>query len=173
MTKEKLKFDEDTDRLHGEWNYEYLRNAAREFGTPLFVFSPKLLEASYRSIINAFQSVNLNSDIFFSVKTNPVASVLRKVFELGAGAEVVNEYEFWLVKKLGLPPDKIILNGNVKTDSLIEQSINYEVGLLCAESVEEINRIAEISNRLRKSVNLSLRINHGLTSGMVDFTLLP
>jgi diaminopimelate decarboxylase len=57
------------------------------------------------------------------LKCNSVAGVVRTIFEEGFGAEVMSDYEFWLARRLGMPADRVLLNGPNKSDALLRHAV--------------------------------------------------
>jgi diaminopimelate decarboxylase len=155
-------------RLH--WNGCSLTELALHYGTPLFVVNTSQLEQSYREMLKAFQDEGLDAEIFFSFKTNPVPDVLKSLIQLGAGAEVISEFELWLAIKLGVEGNRIIANGSVKSRSLLRQAVEADAGLINVETPVELRSLQEIAAQLGMKANVGLRINPALKKRRFDFT---
>src|SRR5512137_2883943 len=84
---------------------------AREFGTPLYATS----EAKLRNNIRAYHSSFPDAEKYFAVKANGNLTVLRILAQEGAGADVFSGGELNLVGLAGIPKDKILFNGNSKS----------------------------------------------------------
>jgi diaminopimelate decarboxylase len=153
----------NNDQLH--WNGCSLTELAQRYGTPLFVVNKSRLEQSYREMFDAFRAEGLDVEVFFSFKTNPIPDVLKSLIQLGAGAEVISEFELWLATKLGVEGKKIIVNGSVKSPMLLRQAVESDVALINVETVAELCSLQEITAQLGKTVNVGLRINPALKKG--------
>jgi diaminopimelate decarboxylase len=81
-----------------------LNDLRKRWGTPLHVVDIPRLRTNYEAFKSVHQKNIEPCDIFLSYKTNPVPGVLHILHELGAGAEVISEYELWLALKLGVRP---------------------------------------------------------------------
>lgn len=88
----------------------------REAGeTPVHLLDAARLDAN----LAAFQ--RFGAEVYYSFKTQPLPWVIRRLMALGAGAEVISEYELRLALHLGAPAHKIIFNGPGKTDASIRR----------------------------------------------------
>lgn len=153
------------------WEGHSLTDLAQRYGTPLYVVSRRGLEASYRTLVEAFRAEHIALEVFFSFKTNPVPDVLRVLIERGAGAEVIAPYELRLALELGVPGSRIVVNGPVKPPELLEDAVACDVGLINVESVGELQRLLETAARLGKRPNVGLRINPAVKGRRFDLTL--
>lgn len=152
------------------WNGCNVIHLAQKYGTPLYVVNKHLLEESLQGMIDAFRAEDLDAHIFFSFKTNPVPEVLKTIIKLGAGAEVISEFEFWLSRKLGLEGSKIIVNGCIKSPELLKQAVESDVALINVETVSQLSTLRDITRELGRKVNVGLRINPALRKRRFDLT---
>ena len=129
-----------------------------QYGSPLHVVHARALERNIDAFRGAPEGHHTRCDVFYSYKTNPVPAVLSYLHARGIGAEVISPYELWLALHLGVPPDRIIYNGPAKSDASIKDSIEREILLLNANHREEIDRIADIAQRLGKRARIGIRV---------------
>jgi len=129
----------------------------KKYGTPLFVVSKKQLVQNYNKFHERFMKFT-KVLIAYSYKTNYLPSICSILNQEGAGAEVVSGFELFLAMKLGVPPSKIIFNGPGKTDQEITMAIDYDIALINADSIEELERINKIASEKGKIVNVGIRI---------------
>jgi diaminopimelate decarboxylase len=129
-----------------------------QYGSPLHVVDAQRLEAN----ASAFTSVPLGAskpcEVYYSYKTNPIPGVLKRLAELGVGAEVISEYELWLALKLGVAPSRIVYNGPCKSDASLETSVVRELGLISVNARPELDRIAAIARRVGKRPRIGVRV---------------
>lgn len=164
----------DLDLHRGElyWDNCSLVELARQYGTPLYVIHKKRLLEGYTAFVDAFSSAGLEAAVFYSFKTNPVPALLTALIQQGCGAEVISEYEFWLAQKLGLTGDQIIVNGTVKSPTLLRQAIEADAKLINIENEQDLHQVREITRQADRPVNIGLRINPGLKRSWIDFTTM-
>lgn len=129
----------------------------KKYGTPLFVVSKKQIIQNYDRFYESF-SKYAKILIAYSYKTNYLPSICSILNHEGAGAEVVSGFELFLAMKLGVHSSKIVFNGPGKTDQEITMAIDYDIALINADSIEELERINKIANKKGKIANVGIRI---------------
>lgn len=146
-----LAYADSQLNLHGV----ALNTLLDEYGSPLHVADAARLQAN----LNGFQ-LGGKCLVYYSYKTNPVPGLLAYLHQLGAGAEVISEYELWLARSLGVPPSKIIFNGPAKSDAALHWAIENEIHAIHVNHLEELGRISEIAQKLNKIARIGLRVTH-------------
>lgn len=127
-----------------------LEQLAVRYGTPLHVLDAFRL----RSNMEALGGL----DVFFSYKTNPVPAILKRLHDLGAGAEVISEMELDLALRLGVPAGRIIYNGPAKSVRSLRTAISQRI-LLNLNHREELARVVAISRETGSRARLGIRVN--------------
>ncbi len=129
---------------------------AREFGTPLYVYSRAAIEAAFEAYERAFAPVPHR--LCYSVKANGNGAILRLLSGLGAGADIVSGGELRAALRAGFPAERIVFAGVGKTDEEIALGLEHGVELN-AESEDEIRRIAALAAARGTRARVSLRVN--------------
>ena len=147
------------ERVGGELRCDgvSLAEAARELGTPLFVYSRAAIERSYRAYDTAFAPVAHR--ICYAVKANGNGAILRLLAGLGAGADIVSGGELLAARRAGFPPERIVFAGVGKTDAEIALGLEHGIGDWNAESEDEIARIGAAAASRGTVACVSLRVN--------------
>ena len=130
---------------------------AKRFGTPLYIYSRKTLVDHYRKIKQAFRSIN--PLICFSVKANSNLAVLKVLADQGAGMDVVSGGELYKARKVGVNPKRIVYAGVGKSEKEIAEAVKAGILFFNVESVAELALIERMGARLKRQVNVCLRIN--------------
>ena len=86
-----------------------LDRIAREFGTPLYVYSHATLMGHYQRLDGAFESIP--HLICYSVKSNSNIAICRALSRAGAGFDVVSGGELTRVLMAGADPRTIVFAG--------------------------------------------------------------
>jgi diaminopimelate decarboxylase len=147
------------ERVKGELRGDgvSLEEAARELGTPLFVYSRAAIEDAYRSYAAAFAPVPHR--ICYAVKANGNGAILRLLAGLGAGADIVSGGELLAARRAGFPPERIVFAGVGKSEAEIALGLDHGIGEWNAESEDEIARIAAAAVARGRVAPVSLRVN--------------
>ena len=134
-----------------------VRDLAREFGTPLYVYSAATLTRHYQAFDSAFSS--LEHLTCYSAKANSNLSVLKLLGGLGAGADIVSGGELHRALLAGIPAAHIVYSGVGKRPHEIEEALQAGILMFNVESWEELERINAIATDKGTVADISLRIN--------------
>lgn len=130
---------------------------AKEFGTPLYIYSKNHFIKQYQDFENAFK--NINHKIFYAMKANFNLSVINIFVKLGSGVDANSEGELHRALKTGIEPSKIILTSVGKTKNEIKLGLEKDVLMIKAESEEEIELINKIASEMKKVARVAIRVN--------------
>jgi len=134
-----------------------IEDLAREFGTPLYIYSYKTLIDHYIKLKIAFREIE--PLICYSVKANSNLAILKALVDKGAGLDIVSGGELFHAMKVGCPPGKIVYASVGKTDKEIEEAIRIGILFFNVESLPELENINRIAKKLNKITNVAIRIN--------------
>ena len=127
-------------------------------GTPLHVASAATLRRRATELAEAFRGYPWPVRIHFSYKTNRVAGVLRVLHDEGLGAEVVDDHELWLARRLGVPAEQIVLNGPNKSAAEIQAAVDAGLGLLVVDGLQELDRVERAAAESDRMARIALRL---------------
>lgn len=132
---------------------------AERYGTPLYVTDETKLRANIRSYKKAFgQSSTIETDIFFAVKANGNLAILKVLASEGAGADVFSVGELQLTRLAGIPREKILFNGNSKSEEDLREAVESGVKL-SVDSRDELRALAAVTDELGKEEEIAIRVN--------------
>ena len=129
---------------------------AKEYGSPLFIYSAKEIEDSFQSYKKEIRDQDL---ICYAVKANSNINILKLLAELGSGFDVVSGNELKRCLVAGADKKKIVFSGVGKSYDEIKLAIENDILSINIESLGEFERILEISKKLNKPTNCALRVN--------------
>lgn len=129
---------------------------AKEYGSPLFIYSAKEIERSFQSYKEEIRDQDL---ICYAVKANSNINILKLLAGLGSGFDVVSGNELKRCLLAGADKKKIVFSGVGKSYDEIKFAIENDILSINIESLGEFERILEISKKLNKPINCALRVN--------------
>jgi diaminopimelate decarboxylase len=138
-----------------------LHRLKQEYGSPLQVVAAQKLRSNARAFLTPPEAGSSACEVYYSYKTNPVPGVLSLLHEMSVGAEVISHYEFWLARKLGVAPERIVYNGPAKSDESIREAVRLGIQTLNFNHQEEIARVARIAQEEQKKLRVGVRISVG------------
>jgi diaminopimelate decarboxylase len=134
-----------------------LTDLAREFGTPLYVYSWPKIEEAYRRFDAAFSQ--LPHLVCYAAKANSSLAILERLAALGAGADVVSGGELRACLESGFPSERIVFSGVGKIDDELRAGVEAGILAFNAESEREIERIGAAARALGRTARVALRVN--------------
>lgn len=130
---------------------------AKQYGTPLYVYSTATLKRHFEAFDSAFQSMpHLTC---YSVKANSNLAILRLLASMGAGMDIVSGGELYRALLAGVAPDKIVYSGVGKKPEEIRQALTAGILMFNVESMQELIRINDVARDMGKVAKVSFRIN--------------
>jgi diaminopimelate decarboxylase len=142
------------DAIHGI----SIDELARQFGSPLFVYSEQRIRALYREAYGAFSRRYPNVMFAWSYKTNYLAAICAIMHSEGAIAEVVSEMEYVKARAMGIPGNQIIFNGPHKPVGVLAQAVR-EGAIINVDHLDEICDLEAIASSQGRRIQVGLRIN--------------
>jgi len=130
---------------------------AKQFGTPVYVYSRAALELAYREFRDACAGRDVL--ICYSVKANSNLAVLNLLARLGSGFDIVSGGELARVIAAGGSAAKTVFSGVGKSEAELRAAL--DAGVLCfnVESEAELDRLASLAVSAGKTASVSLRVN--------------
>jgi len=131
------------------------------YGTPLFVYDRSVID---RKLDLLRETLPARFKIYYSVKANPNAAILRHFLAKGCGLEIASGGELHIALNAGCAPDRVVFAGPGKTEAELELALSHDIGEIHVESLLEAERISKISGRFGKKARVALRVNPGQES---------
>lgn len=127
---------------------------AREYGTPLYVTDELRVRENFRTFRSAFP----DADIYYAAKANWNLAILRILASEGSGADVFSDGELYAALLAGIPPARILFNGNSKTLHELQMAIDAGVRV-SVDSPHELHALSDLSVKSDKTVDIAFRVN--------------
>lgn len=141
-----------------------LTEIAKEYPTPLYVYSEKEILRNLKEIDDAFSSRHKNTKLFYASKANSVMKILDIIRQAGYCVETNSKYEVQKALDIGFKGEQIVFNGVVKKPDDLELAIDNELYLINCDSFYELGVINEIATRLQKVANVCVRVEPSVPS---------
>ncbi len=135
-----------------------VREVAERYGTPLWLFSRRMIEENFSRFQGTFRSRYPETDVAFSMKSQNTMAVVRILHMAGAKSDCTGENELQIALQCGVPPADIILNGNGKSDGALRAAAELGVAQVNLDSLEEAQRLDRIAGDLGTEVDCTVRI---------------
>lgn len=143
----------------GDISIEELTN---QFGTPLFIYHQETITKTIRDLQSRLPD---RFQLYYSIKANPNATILRTVLAEGCGLEIASQGELQQALAAGCEPKQILFAGPGKTTTELSAALDAGIGEIHVESIEEARWINQLAGEKRSVESISLRVNPVDTAG--------
>ncbi|MDR4124432.1 diaminopimelate decarboxylase [Yanghanlia caeni] len=134
-----------------------LAKLAREFGTPLYVYSRAALHDAWGAYARAL--AGRKALVCFGMKANSNLAVLNEFSRLGSGFDIVSGGELARVLAAGGDPGKVVFSGVGKQAWEMRAALDAGVKCFNVESEPELERLAQVASTGGRIAPVSLRVN--------------
>jgi diaminopimelate decarboxylase len=130
---------------------------ARQFGTPLYVYSQRAMRAA----LAAYQQALAGREhlICYACKANSNLAVLQTFARAGCGFDIVSAGELARVRAAGAPASRVVFSGVGKTAAEMREALEAGVHCFNVESLGELERLSQVASDLGRTAPVSLRVN--------------
>jgi diaminopimelate decarboxylase len=138
-----------------------LSDLAKEFGTPLYVYSKKALTEAYQAYDKACvnSSGKRRARVHYAMKANSNLAVIDCFKKLGSGFDLVSGGELARALAIGADPTSLVFAGVGKSAHEITQALKAGVKCINVESIAELHQINRVATKLNCRAPISLRVN--------------
>ncbi|MBU3567930.1 diaminopimelate decarboxylase [Polynucleobacter alcilacus] len=147
----------------GNWYAEEvpLADLAKEFGTPLYVYSKKALTEAYQAYDKACvdSKGKRRARVHYAMKANSNLAVIDCFKKLGAGFDLVSGGELARALAIGADPSSLVFAGVGKSATEIAAALTAGVKCINVESIAELHKINRVATKLNCRAPISLRVN--------------
>ena len=145
-----------------------LKDIAKKYGTPTYVYSKATLERHARAYIDSFES--MSGLVCFSVKALSNISILKTLRISGCGFDIVSGGELHRAILAGADPKKIIFSGVGKSKDEMVAGIKHNILSFNIESEAELDRLTSVATEMNKVAPVAIRFNPNVDAGAHEFT---
>lgn len=136
---------------------------AREFGTPLYVYSQRAMldaVAAYRRALAGRPHL-----LCYAIKANPSLAVLQTFARAGCGFDIVSAGELERVLAAGGDASRVVFSGVGKTRAEMARALQAGVRCFNVESQGELELLSQVATASGRTAHVSLRINPDVDAG--------
>lgn len=144
---------------------------AKKYGTPLYVLSETAIAEKCGEIRNTFLSKYKKTRAAYAAKAFLTPAMCKIIEREGLCIDIVSGGELYTAIKAGFPSERIEFNGNNKSIKEIEMAIDYDLGRIIVDGIDELNLIEKICKEKEKKSNILYRITPGVKSDSHDYMI--
>lgn len=142
---------------------------AKEYKTPLYIMSETAIVEKCEEIRKSFLDKYENTRAAYAAKAFLTLGMCKLVEREGLCLDVVSGGELYTAIKADFPAEKIEFNGNNKSIEELEMAIDYGIGRIIVDGLDELDLIEKICREKGKKTNILYRITPGVRSDSHDY----
>lgn len=142
---------------------------AKNYGTPLYVYSETDMKERFDELRKTFTEKYPGTRVAYAAKAFFPVAMAKLVENEGMCVDVVSGGELYTAMKAGFPAERIEFNGNNKLPSELEMAIEYGIGRIIVDGLDELSLIEEICKEKGKTVKILFRVTPGVKSSSHDY----
>jgi diaminopimelate decarboxylase len=150
------------------FDFAMYRQLRQKFGDAFFLLDERAFERNLREFLGHFQAIYPRASLGYSYKTNYLPRLCQIVQSAGQYAEVVSAMEYDLARRIGVPGERIILNGPLKQEPELTRAM-LDGALINLDGPEELELAAHNAAKHRqRQFAFGLRCNLDLGDGRIS-----
>lgn len=142
---------------------------AKKYGTPLYVFSETEILNRFNELKQCFLEQYDNTRVAYAAKAFCTTAMCKIAAIEGMCIDVVSGGELYTAIQAQFPPERIEFNGNNKQYDELEMAIDYGIGRIIIDGLQELSLIENICKQKGKKVEVLYRITPGVKSDSHDY----
>lgn len=136
-----------------------LLQAAKHFGTPLYVYHAEKIQQQYNRLTAAFKDSNVV--FYYACKALTNVNILRYIHSLGANADCSSINEVKLALYAGFPPSRVLYTSNGIAFDEIEEAASLGVSI----NIDSLSNLEKFGRRFGHSYPVGIRLRPNIMAG--------
>ncbi len=139
-----------------------VRDLAKEFGTPLYIYDEHTIRETCRAYLREFQAQLAGARAHYAGKAWLNPALTRILVEEGFGLDVVSAGELHVALAGGMDPEHIAFHGNGKTRDELEYALDKGIGRIMVDNDDELGLLDQLTTERAREQRIMLRITPGV-----------
>src|SRR3954447_17900843 len=139
---------------------------AERYGTPLFVYDEQHIRNRCHEALAAF-----GDGVAYGAKAFLCKEMARLINEEGLFLDVATGGEMYVALMAGVPPERMVLHGNNKSDEEIGTAVHAGIGRIVIDSFAELDRIEKVAADLGGMLNVMVRVTPGVEAHTHEYVM--
>ena len=140
--------------IHQSYGPNILKTAQKQ-DSPFYFYD---LDALEKHLSYMGQQLHPDVKLWYACKANPMSAILKVFRNLGFGIDVASQGELDQALRSGCKPDGILSTGPAKSQKYLESLIDYDVRVVVAESIKQLEDLDQVSKNLKAKPDVLLRV---------------
>lgn len=139
-----------------------IEKLAKEYKTPLYIMDLSLIEENIKKYKENFKSSMFDTEVVYASKAFLSKGICQIINKYGLSIDAVSGGELYTIKSSGFPMERAHMHGNNKSIEELNMCVDYKIGSIIIDNVEEINVLSEVLKNKNAKMKVMLRVNVGI-----------
>lgn len=144
---------------------------AKEYGTPLYVYSETDMVGRLTELRRGFLEKYPNTRVAYACKAFCTPAMLKLIQREGMCIDVVSGGELYTAIQAGFPAEGIEFNGNNKLPGELELAVDYGIGRVIIDGLQELELLEGICKAKGKKMKILYRVTPGVKADTHDYII--
>lgn len=144
---------------------------AKQYGTPLYVYSESDIIGRFADLKQNFLDRWENTRVAYACKAFCTPAMLKLVEREGMCIDVVSGGELYAAIRSGFPAERIEFNGNNKLRSELELAVEYGIGRIIIDGLQELALLEDVCQEKGKKMKVLYRVTPGVKADTHDYII--
>lgn len=136
-----------------------LAQAAKEFGTPVYVYHAEKIKEQYEKLLTAFST--LDTKFFYASKALTNVNILRYIKEIGCSVDCSSINEVKMALYAGFEPQNILYTSNGIAFSEIEEAVEAGINI----NIDSLSNLEKFGKKYGHSYPVGIRMRPDIMAG--------
>jgi len=126
---------------------------------PVYVMDEKLVRKNMRDYVDSLKKYySVPGEVFYASKVLSTLALCKMCQQEGMGLDVSTEGELYTAVQAGFPMEKVIMHGNNKSEAELKMALEYGVGRIVVDNLNDITLLNELTTSLNKVATVMVRV---------------
>ncbi len=135
-------------------------------GTPVFVYDEEHLRRRCKEAVAAW-----GSGVAYASKAFLCQAMARLAYEEGMMIDVSTEGELHVAVSAGVPPSRLVVHGNNKSEAELARAVQLGVGRIVVDSFDEIARLEILASAAPRRPQVMVRVTPGIEAHTHEYVM--
>jgi diaminopimelate decarboxylase len=145
--------------MSSQLSSQQLITAAKDFGTPLYVYHAERIKLQYEKLVSAFNQSNVV--FFYACKALTNLNILKYIHSLGANIDCSSINEAKLALKAGFTPSQILYTSNGIAFEEIEEAVSIGVNI----NIDSLSNLEKFGKKYGHGYPVGIRLRPNIMAG--------
>ena len=137
-----------------------------EHGTPAFIYDEQHIRSRAREAVSAW-----GDGVAYASKAFLCRAMAQLAHEEGMAIDVSTAGELHVALAAGIPPRRLVLHGNNKSDAELQRALDVGVGRIVVDSFDEIERLERLAPAAGVRPEVLIRVTPGIEAHTHEYVM--